>query len=236
MGKGAKIALIVAVVIAVGVGGFFIGQKTKKAGNRAVPPGVAQRMGWDAPSPNPNQPPTPPPPPAKVEVNVEGLPSRGPANAPITILEISDFECPFCSRAWGTVDRIMQEYPGKIRLTFRNFPLQFHQNARPAAEAAMSAGDQGKFWEMYDKIFSTKAIDRQSLINHAKELKLDMKKFTKCLDEQCHRDQIDRDLQESAKLGVNGTPCFFINGKRVVGAQPYEVFKQVIDEELAQPK
>jgi protein-disulfide isomerase len=234
MGKGGKIALIVAVIIAVGVGGFFLGQKTKKAGSKNTPPGMARRGDW--PIPNPNQPPTPPPPPERMEVNVEGLPSKGPANAPITILEISDFECPFCSRGWMTLDRILQEYPGKIRLTFRNFPLQFHQNARPAAEAALSAGDQGKFWEMYDKIFSTKTMDRQSLLSHAKELKLDMKKFTKCLDEQCHREQIDRDIQESMKLRVNGTPCFFINGKRLVGAQPYEVFKQMIDEELAKAK
>jgi len=234
MGTGGKIALIVAVIIAVGVGGFFLGQATKKAGNKAIPPGMARRGDW--PTPNPNQPPTPPPPPEKMEVNVEGLPSRGPANAPVTILEISDFECPFCARAWTTVDRIMQEYPGKIRLTFRNFPLQFHQHARMAAEASLSAGDQGKFWQMYDKIFSTRVMDRDGLINTAKELKLDVKKFTKCLDENCHREQIDRDLQEGAKLGVNGTPCFFINGRRLVGAQPYEAFKQMIDEELAKAK
>jgi protein-disulfide isomerase len=237
MGKGGKIALIVAVIIAVGVGGFFLGRMTKKAGSNDTPPGMARRGDW--PTPNPNQPPTPPPPPERMEVNVEGLPSKGPANAPITILEISDFECPFCTRGWATMDQILQAYPGKIRLTFRNFPLQFHQNARPAAEAALSAGDQGKFWEMYDKIFSSQAsnrVDRQNLINYAKELKLDMKKFTKCLDEQCHREQIDRDIQESMKLGVNGTPCFFINGKRLVGAQPYEIFKQMIDEELAKAK
>ncbi|MCX5859211.1 MAG: thioredoxin domain-containing protein, partial [Proteobacteria bacterium] len=123
MGKGGKIALIVAVIIAVGVGGFFLGRMTKKAGSNDTPPGMARRGDW--PTPNPNQPPTPPPPPEKMEVNVEGLPSLGPANAPITILEISDFECPFCARGWTTMDQILKAYPGKIRLTFRNFPLQF---------------------------------------------------------------------------------------------------------------
>ena len=230
MSRRVQVGLTVAVIIGVGVGGFFLGRATKKATAEKAKPTAMERKS------NPNRPQNPPMPSEPVQISIEGLPVKGPREAPVTILEISDFDCPFCSKAFQTVEQLMEAYPGKIRLAFQNMPLSFHRNARPAAEAALAAGDQGKFWEMYERIFTLRQTDRESLINHARALHLDVEKFTKCLDEQCHRKEIDRDIKRSQMLGVRGTPSFFINGRLIVGAQPYEVFKKMVEEELAKAK
>jgi protein-disulfide isomerase len=160
-------------------------------------------------------------------------PARGPENAKVTIVEFSDFQCPFCSRAIKTVDDVVKQYDGKVRLVFRQFPLDFHQQAAKAAEASLCAGDQGKFWEYHDKLFANQqALQVEDLKKYAGELSLDAAKFGECLDSGTKAAQVSADLEAGKKVGVNGTPAFFINGVMISGAQPIEEFKAIIDEEL----
>jgi protein-disulfide isomerase len=161
-------------------------------------------------------------------------PSKGPADAKVTIVEFSDFECPFCSRAIGTVNEVMKKYDGKVRLVFRQFPLPMHSHAEKAAEAALCANEQGKFWEAHDKFFASQEnLDIAGLQNDAKELGLDTTKFEQCLSSGKMASVVEKDQQDGKKLGVNGTPAFFINGRELSGAQPLEAFSEVIDSELA---
>jgi protein-disulfide isomerase len=177
----------------------------------------------------------PEPPKAPVErkqVEATG-PAKGPEGAPITIVEFSDFQCPFCSRAIGTVDEVLKAYPNQVRLVFRQFPLDFHKQAPKASEAALCAHDQGKFWEYHDALFANqKALEVPALKGYAKELGLDTGKFDKCLDSGEKAATVNADLEAGKKVGVTGTPAFFINGILLSGAQPIEEFKSVIDEEL----
>ena len=160
-------------------------------------------------------------------------PSRGPENAPVTIVEFSDFQCPFCTRAVGTVEQVMQAYPDKVRLVFRHFPLEMHKEAPKAAEAAMCANEQGKFWEYHDTLFQNQqALSVENLKTYAGNLKLDEKKFAECLDSGRMAAVVKADMEAGSKVGVTGTPAFFINGVMLSGAQPFEEFKKVIDEEL----
>ncbi len=160
-------------------------------------------------------------------------PSFGPKDAKVTIVEWSDFECPFCSRVGPTLKQIKEAYPKDVRVVFRHQPLSFHANAKPAAEASMAAHEQGKFWEYHDKLFANqRALDRVSLERYAEELKLDMGKFKAAMDSNKYDAQISADMAEATRVGVNGTPSFFINGRSLVGAQPVDAFKRVIDEEL----
>jgi protein-disulfide isomerase len=168
----------------------------------------------------------------KVEVPAEA-PSFGPKTAKVTIVEWSDFECPFCSRVSPTLAKIKEQYGKEVRVVFRHQPLPFHQNAKLAAEASMAAHEQGKFWEMHDKLFANqRALDRASLEKYAQELGLDMGKFKAAMDSNKYGAQIDADSAEGMRVGANGTPTFFINGRTVVGAVPFDNFKRVIDEEL----
>jgi protein-disulfide isomerase len=171
--------------------------------------------------------------PAVQNIEVGNAPARGPKNAPVTIVAYSDFECPFCSRAVPTLKQIEEEYKGKVRVAFKHQPLPFHQNAKPAAMAAMAAHEQGKFWEYHDKLFANqRAMDRASLEKYAQELGLDVGKFKAALDGNKFDAQITADMNEATRMGVSGTPTFFINGRMLVGAQPVDAFKRVIDEEL----
>ncbi|MFL5347990.1 MAG: DsbA family protein [Hyalangium sp.] len=171
------------------------------------------------------------PPVQKIEVGK--APVKGPANAPVTIVEFSDFECPFCGRVTPTLKQLEDEYKGKIKIAFKHQPLPFHSHAHLAATAAMAAGEQGKFWEMHDKLFANqRALERADLEKYAQELKLDMNKFKQALDTDKFKAALDADSAEGMRVGANGTPTFFINGRSVVGAQPIENFKKVIDEEL----
>lgn len=160
-------------------------------------------------------------------------PSKGPENAPVTIVEFSDFQCPFCSRAIGTVDEVTKTYGDKVRLVFRQFPLDFHKQAQKAAEASLCANDQGKFWDMHDKLFANQsALGVDDLKKYAAELKLDTAKFNACLDSGEKAATVKADQADGSKVGVNGTPAFFINGVMLSGAQPFDEFKSVIDAEL----
>ncbi|MBI3185026.1 MAG: thioredoxin domain-containing protein [Myxococcales bacterium] len=174
-----------------------------------------------------------PPPKPRKQVEAKG-PSRGPENAKVTIVEFSDFECPFCSRAHDTVEEVMQAYAGKVRLFFRHYPLPFHKKAGKAAEAASCAHEQGRFWEYHDLLFKNQQkLEVPDLKEHAKSLGLDQARFEQCLDSGKNLQTIQEDMQAGQKVGVDGTPAFFINGVMLSGAQPLEEFKKVIDQELA---
>jgi protein-disulfide isomerase len=171
--------------------------------------------------------------PAVQNVEVGKAPVRGPKNAPITLIAFSDFECPFCGRVLPTLKQIEEQYAGKVRVAFKNQPLSFHPNAKPAAMAALAAHEQGKFWEYHDKLFANqRALDRASLERYAQELGLDMGKFKAALDTNKYDGQVSADMSEASRLGVTGTPTFFINGRMIVGAQGFDAFKRIIDEEL----
>ncbi len=168
------------------------------------------------------------------KVSAGNAPSVGPKNAPLTMIIFSDFQCPFCKRVEPSLAQLEKEYPGKIRKVWKNFPLPFHKDAGPAAEAALAAGAQGKFWEMHDKLFANmQALDRASLDKYAGELGLSMGKFKADMDAGKYKAQVDAETKEGQAVGVEGTPAVFINGRRIAGAYPYETFKKIADEELA---
>ncbi|QDE94093.1 thioredoxin [Myxococcus xanthus] len=168
----------------------------------------------------------------KVEIPSDS-PSFGPATAKVTIVEWSDFECPFCSRVGPTLAKIKESYAKDVRVVFRHQPLPFHPNAKLAAEASHAAHEQGKFWEYHDKLFANqKAMDRATLEKYAQELGLNVAKFKAALDSGKFRAKVEADMAAGNAVGANGTPTFFINGREFVGAQPFEAFKRVIDEEI----
>ena len=178
--------------------------------------------------------PTPSPTEPKAEVGADDDPVKGPATAKITIIEFSDFQCPFCARAVPTMEQIFKTYGDKVRLVYRDFPLSFHQYAQKSAEAAECADEQGKFWEYHDSLFANQnALDIDSLKKYASDTKLDTAKFNECLDSGKYAEEVQKDFKDGQSAGVRGTPAFFINGRLVSGAQPFETFKKIIDEELA---
>jgi predicted DsbA family dithiol-disulfide isomerase len=168
----------------------------------------------------------------KVEVAAAG-PSRGDAKAPVTIVEFSDFECPYCGRAEESIKKVLAAYPAKVRLVYRDYPLPGHTRAQKASEAALCAGDQGKYWEMHEKLFANqRALEVDQLKQHAKDLSLDGDRFGKCLDSGEKAKLVEASKKAGDEAGVTGTPAFFINGRPLSGAQPFEKFKEVIDHEL----
>jgi protein-disulfide isomerase len=169
----------------------------------------------------------------RIAVAAEG-PTRGPKDARVTIVEFSDFECPYCGSAHDTVEQVMSTYAGKVRLVYRQFPLSFHPHAAKAAEASLCAADQGKFWEYHDVLFKNqKKLEATDLKAHASEVGIDAQKFGQCLDSGDKKKAVDADQQAGLAAGVGGTPAFFINGIFLNGAQPIDEFKKVIDGELA---
>jgi protein-disulfide isomerase len=167
------------------------------------------------------------------DVSIEGAPFRGPEDAPITIVEFSDFQCPFCSRVHPTLQRLLAAYPDQVRLVFKHNPLPMHPDAPLAHRASIAADQQGRFWEMHDKIFTNiRDLSRPTLIEHARDLELDVPRFVRDLDSAEMIAQLDRDIAESARLGITGTPTFLINGSLVSGAQPYENFQSLVEREL----
>jgi protein-disulfide isomerase len=170
-----------------------------------------------------------------VPVETAGRPEKGGGqNAPITIVAFSDYQCPFCGRAETVVDQVMKTYGDKVRLVFRDYPLPMHENAHRAAEAANCAIPQGKFWEYHAKLFANQTdLSEDKLKQYAKDVGLDGGKFDKCLADKTYVAAVEKDMADGAKVGVSGTPAFFINGRMLSGAQPFEKFKEVIDDELA---
>jgi len=173
----------------------------------------------------------------RMAMDVGALAPKGAASASVTIVEFSDFQCPFCSRAAKTIDKVMEEYKGRVKLYFRHYPLNFHPNAKPAALAAHCANDQDKFWKFHDMLFANQQkLDRESFVSYAKELKLDVKKFEACFDGEQHKAAVEKDMQDGEGAGVSGTPAFFINGVMLSGNQPIEKFREIIDQELKSAK
>ncbi|HZY60732.1 MAG TPA: thioredoxin domain-containing protein [Candidatus Binataceae bacterium] len=172
----------------------------------------------------------------RVEVATKnGAGAMGPSNAPITIVEFSDYQCPFCQRAEESVKEVLKKYGDKVRLVYMDFPLPMHPNAMGAAQAARCAGDQGKYWEYHDALFADQSkLDAAGLKATADKLKLDPKKFSDCTAHGLHVDQIRASQQEGSQVGVDGTPTFVINGRLMNGAQPASEIESVVDEELAQ--
>ncbi|MBI4442290.1 MAG: thioredoxin domain-containing protein [Acidobacteria bacterium] len=173
--------------------------------------------------------------PPKIEVSYDPARVLGNPNAPITIVEFSDFQCPFCEQAYPVVQALLSKYDGKVKLAYRDFPLrQIHAQAQPAAEASRCAGEQGQFWQYHDLLFEHFGkLDHATLAEHAQALGLDSEQFEGCLANGKYRAEIEQDIQEGAQAGITGTPGFFINGILVSGAQPAAAFEKVIEAELA---
>jgi protein-disulfide isomerase len=199
-----------------------VGKAFREGGGRPSAPSRADV----APGPNPG---------TRYAVKDEGAPVRGPADAKVTLVEFLDFQCPFCSRVQPTLAQIQQTYGDKVRIVFKHMPLRsIHPQAAGAAAAAEAAHGQGKFWEMHDLIFANqRELGDAKYQEWARQLGLDMDRFQKDLKSPALAQRIDADSQEAANLGVSGTPAFFINGRYLSGAQPFDQFKKLIDEELA---
>jgi protein-disulfide isomerase len=175
------------------------------------------------------------------KIDLEGEPSRGPDDAKVTIVEYSDFECPFCSRGYQIVeDQVMPEYKDKVKFYFKNLPLKsihpWAESAAIAAECAQQQSGEG-FWKMYHSLFKNQREINQGnlkdkVTGFAKDAGLDETKFAQCFDSKASQSAVDKDLEEAAAVGANSTPTFFINGRRLEGAQPFENFKTIIDQEL----
>lgn len=161
-------------------------------------------------------------------------PVRGAASAPVTIIEFSDYQCPFCARVNPTLEQVRKTYGDKVKIIFKDFPLANHPQAPKAAEAAHCAGEQGKYWELHDHMFANqRALNVPELKQYAATLGMDAAKFNQCLDSGKHAGLVAAGTAQGEKMGVNSTPTLYINGRAVIGAQPFEAFKAVIDEELA---
>jgi predicted DsbA family dithiol-disulfide isomerase len=169
----------------------------------------------------------------KVPVEAVG-PSLGATDAPVTIVAFSDYECPFCKRAEPAVKSVLESYAGKVRLVYREFPLPNHRHAQKASEAALCAHDQGKYWQMQEKLFANQsALAVEDLKTYARGVGLDSERFDRCLDAGDKRGDIEKSIRAGDAAGVSGTPAFFINGRPLSGAASIERFKEIIDAELA---
>jgi len=169
----------------------------------------------------------------RVEVSADDDPFLGTDGAPITIVQFAEYQCPYCGKAGEAVDKVLENYPGKIKMVYRDFPLSFHDRAIPAAVAANCAGEQDKYWEMHRMLMSNqRALTESDLTGHATALSLDMEKWNTCRADPAQEAEVTADMEAGAAVGVSGTPAFFINGIMLSGAVPYERFQELIDREL----
>jgi protein-disulfide isomerase len=168
-----------------------------------------------------------------VTLSVAGAPSYGPASAKVTIVEFSDFQCPYCALSGPKAMAVAAQYPKDVRLVFKQFPLDFHSNAYRAAEASLAAHAQGKFWQMHNKMFANfRQLSPENILKWAQEEGLDMTAFKADLQSGKYRSVVDRETNEGTKAGVMGTPTFFINGKRYNGPFELEALKPILEAEL----
>jgi len=171
----------------------------------------------------------------RAEVDIAGAPIRGAATAPVTIVEYSDFHCPFCRRVQPTLTALLEKYPGKVRLVYKHLPLDgLHPQARRVSEAAWCAGQQDRFWQFHDAVYADTSNDASeaTLARYATAAGLDAGKFASCLASPEAKSAVQREVAQGESLGLNSTPGFFVNGREVRGAQPLEAFVAIIDEEL----
>jgi protein-disulfide isomerase len=172
--------------------------------------------------------------PPRLAVEASGGVARGPEDAPVTIVEFSDFQCPYCVRAAPIVSRVLEAYKDKVRFVYRDLPLAIHPFAIKASEAAACAGEQGRFWEMHDRLFAANGkLSLPELKQYAAELKLDGDAFSSCLDSGKTAASWQSGKQAAERYGVSGTPAFFVNGRYFTGARAFETFAEIIDDELA---
>lgn len=170
---------------------------------------------------------------ARAQVAEADSPAKGPAKAPITIIEFSDFECPFCSRVNPALEEAMSTYGDQVRVVFRQFPLNIHPRAQKAAEASLCAHDQGKFWQLHDLMFADqRKLEVADLKAKAASLGVDQAKFDSCLDSGKYASKVAADLRDGQAAGVTGTPALFVNGRFINGAVPFSELAKVIDDEL----
>ncbi len=166
-------------------------------------------------------------------VRAGNAPFTGPQQAPITIIEFADFECPYCAQGQELLRQLRRLYPDQVKVVFRHFPLPQHQNARPAAEASVCAHEQGLFWQFHDLLFEhTNALDSASLDTYAKQVGLDMDKFTRCRDSDAPKIAVRRDEADGREFGVDGTPSIYVNGIKLIGLLPLPLIRVIIDHEL----
>ncbi len=170
----------------------------------------------------------------RMEIEEGDNPAIGPKDAPVKIIEFTDYQCPFCGKARPTVNQILSDYKGKVRYILRDFPLSFHKDSVKAHEAAHCAGEQNKYWDMNKKLFGDqKNIKPDDLQKYAGEIHLNMDKFNTCLNSGKYTALIQQNQSYGESVGVSGTPAFFINGRMVSGARPFAAFKEIIDDELS---
>ena len=169
------------------------------------------------------------------KVSADDDPFLGTDNAPIEIIQFAEFQCPYCGKVGDTIDQILETYPGKVKIVFRDFPLGFHDRAIPAAVAANCAGEQGKYWEMHKVLMANQtALQESDLSKYAANLELDITKWNACRQNPAQEAEVRKDMADATEVGVSGTPAFFINGILLSGAIPFSEFQQLIDKELAQ--
>jgi protein-disulfide isomerase len=171
----------------------------------------------------------------RVDVSTDDDPSIGPADAPVTIIEFSDYQCPYCQVWYKQVyQQLLASYPDKIRFVYRDLPLPMHPEAVPAAEAANCAGEQNAYWKYHDALFDQQyGLNRAAYEHYAADLGLDTEAFAACLDSHRYQGEVQADANDATRVGISGTPSFVVNGRILVGALPFSDFKTVIDEELA---
>lgn len=175
--------------------------------------------------------------PPKTQVSYDPSRLRGDANAPVTIVEFSDFQCPYCRQMRLTLNKLLAKYGNNVSLAYRDFPLTgIHQQAQLAAEASRCAEDQGQFWDYYDRLFNSSTLARDQLLENARALKLDEKQFESCLDSGKHKADVQNDAQDGARAGITGTPALFVNGVLVSGAQPEETIAREIEDALSRAR
>lgn len=168
-----------------------------------------------------------------VEIPIAGAPFKGPAQAKVTLVEFSDFQCPYCALAVGKLNELLQAYPRDVRLVFKQFPLEIHTTAALAAAAALSAQTQGKFWPLHDKMYAEfRHLNRTNILEWAEELGLDPVRFRTDLDSTATQAAIQRDMNDGLRAGVQGTPTVFVNGKKYQGSLDFDAFRTVVESEL----
>jgi len=176
--------------------------------------------------------------PPSAEVNTENAYFVGPKDAPVTLLEFADYECPYCQKVNPQVEQLKKDYGDKLQIIYKDFPLPMHHSSEKAAEAARCAGEQGKFWEYHNVLFYSKLLEVSNLKEHARVLKLDGDRFDTCLDSGKETAAVKKDLEEAKSLGLTGTPSFFVNGHFFSGVVDYAVIRDMVNQQfnaLAQP-
>ncbi|HVP60911.1 MAG TPA: thioredoxin domain-containing protein [Myxococcaceae bacterium] len=209
--------------------GLVVGIAIGRATSSTAPTTVAQRPGTPPARQRPAADTT------VFRLPIEDSPVRGPADALVTVVEFSDYQCPFCRQANATVTQVEKKYAGKVRLIMKQFPLvSLHPQAMPAARAAVAAGMQGRYWEMHDRLFASPQLDSDTLEHYAREVGLDVERWKRDQNDPKVAAIIQRDMDLATNVNVTGTPAFFVNGRRLPGgAAPLDAFSSLIDEELA---